>query len=144
MVDINAPRSAGTGTAAPVLPATMTHRSPSHIPCLDGIRAVAALMVMVFHFVGHHGEPARLVQASVIGQTGVDLFFVLSGFLITRILLVLRPSCATHLPPLLRLSRGLFFPAAGAFQGEHTALLHPGVVVVLSPEHPRHVRQPQE
>jgi peptidoglycan/LPS O-acetylase OafA/YrhL len=53
---------------------------------------VAALMVMVFHFVGHHGEPARLVQASVIGQTGVDLFFVLSGFLITRILLLSKDS----------------------------------------------------
>lgn len=53
---------------------------------------MAALMVMVFHFVGHHGEPARFVQASVIGQTGVDLFFVLSGFLITRILLLSRES----------------------------------------------------
>ncbi len=64
-----------------------TKRSLSHIPSLDGIRALAALMVMVFHFVGHHGEPASLIHASVLGQTGVDLFFVLSGFLITRILL---------------------------------------------------------
>jgi peptidoglycan/LPS O-acetylase OafA/YrhL len=57
------------------------------LPCLDGLRAVAALMVMVFHFIDlHRGIPA-LVQASSIGQTGVDLFFVLSGFLITRILL---------------------------------------------------------
>ena len=62
------------------------------IHCLDGIRASAALMVMVFHFVGHHGEPKRLVQAAVIGQTGVDLFFVLSGFLITRILLLSKDS----------------------------------------------------
>ena len=62
-------------------------QSLHRIDCLDGIRASAALMVMFFHFVGHHGEPAWLVQAAVIGQTGVDLFFVLSGFLITRILL---------------------------------------------------------
>ncbi len=94
MVNINAPQPDGTGTVAPVAPATTTlvHRSPSHIPCLDGIRAMAALMVMLFHFVGRHGEPARLVQACVIGQTGVDLFFVLSGFLITRILLLSKDS----------------------------------------------------
>lgn len=59
----------------------------SRIPSLDGIRALAALMVMAFHFVGHHGESSQVRHLAVIGQTGVDLFFVLSGFLITRILL---------------------------------------------------------
>jgi peptidoglycan/LPS O-acetylase OafA/YrhL len=59
----------------------------SRTPCLDGIRATAALMIMIFHFAGRHGEPRLLVQASYLGQTGVDLFFVLSGFLITGILL---------------------------------------------------------
>lgn len=62
------------------------------LPSLDGIRATAAIMVMVFHFVGHHGEPPGIVQASIVGQTGVDLFFVLSGFLITRILLASKQS----------------------------------------------------
>jgi peptidoglycan/LPS O-acetylase OafA/YrhL len=71
---------------------TMTQRRLNHIPCLDGIRAMAALMVMGFHLIGHHGEPQWLVHASVLGQTGVDLFFVLSGFLITRILLSSRGS----------------------------------------------------
>ncbi|MCC7097555.1 MAG: acyltransferase [Thermomonas sp.] len=53
------------------------------------MRALAALSVMVFHFVALFGRqyPGWLRQASVPGQTGVDLFFVLSGFLITRILL---------------------------------------------------------
>ena len=62
----------------------------SRLPVLDGLRALAALMVMFFHFTGHHGEPGWLRQAAVLGQTGVDLFFVLSGFLITRILLATR------------------------------------------------------
>ena len=46
-------------------------------------------MVMFFHF---NWQPlsSLLVKVAVFGQTGVDLFFVLSGFLlrITRILLV--------------------------------------------------------
>lgn len=64
------------------------------MPELDGVRAVAALMVFVFHVNGHVNlsggwgflqKPLNLVVS--LGQTGVPLFFVLSGFLITRILL---------------------------------------------------------
>jgi peptidoglycan/LPS O-acetylase OafA/YrhL len=58
---------------------------------LDGIRGIAALMVMVFHFSSSIESGAFLVailkKIAVFGQTGVTLFFVLSGFLITRILL---------------------------------------------------------
>lgn len=57
---------------------------------LDGVRGVAALLVMVLHFFQQYSYPGStasiLNKLSVIGQTGVDLFFVLSGFLITRIL----------------------------------------------------------
>jgi peptidoglycan/LPS O-acetylase OafA/YrhL len=48
-----------------------------YVPALDGIRAVAALVVVLFH--------ARI--GFVNGDLGVDVFFVLSGFLITGILL---------------------------------------------------------
>jgi peptidoglycan/LPS O-acetylase OafA/YrhL len=48
-----------------------------HRPSLDGVRAVAALLVILFHAgmpgLGH-------------GYIGVDVFFVLSGFLITSLL----------------------------------------------------------
>lgn len=63
-----------------------------HLKELDGVRGLAALMVMGFHFFqfnGFHGAVWKEIvqKVSIFGQTGVTLFFVLSGFLITRILL---------------------------------------------------------
>jgi len=63
-----------------------------HLKELDGVRGLAALMVMFFHFFQYHGVHGSAIKnaiqkVSIFGQTGVTLFFVLSGFLITRILL---------------------------------------------------------
>ncbi|MCO1599553.1 acyltransferase [Micromonospora sp. RHAY321] len=49
-------------------------------PALDGLRAVAAIMVFAFHY----GGPS---WKWLTGWIGVHLFFVLSGFLITTLLL---------------------------------------------------------
>jgi peptidoglycan/LPS O-acetylase OafA/YrhL len=49
-------------------------------PALDGLRAVAAVMVVFEHFGGKTWHP-------VAGWLGVQLFFVLSGFLITTLAL---------------------------------------------------------
>jgi|SRR5215467_11307332 len=58
---------------------------PPYIPQFDGIRAVSILAV----FVAHSEFMRALPHASFLeyGRVGVDLFFVLSGFLITGILL---------------------------------------------------------
>jgi peptidoglycan/LPS O-acetylase OafA/YrhL len=52
---------------------------------LDGFRAVAVLLVMCGHIIGYSGI-ASLSIVVEIASVGVDLFFVLSGFLITGIL----------------------------------------------------------
>lgn len=68
----------------------------SYIKELDGVRGIAALMVLFFHFFFRlETEDAFLLavrKISYFGETGVSLFFVLSGFLITRILLNTRQS----------------------------------------------------
>lgn len=68
--------------------------APAHLPALDGVRGVAALMVMLHHFALDPAvsTPAalRVVSPFRLAWCGVDLFFVLSGFLITRILLAAR------------------------------------------------------
>jgi peptidoglycan/LPS O-acetylase OafA/YrhL len=66
-------------------------RPRAHMPGLDGLRGLAILMVMVVHFGGGiaHGASGadRWVSRFMgAGWIGVDLFFVLSGFLITGIL----------------------------------------------------------
>lgn len=52
---------------------------PDYRADIDGLRAVAILLVCIFHF--------KLLPIGEAGFIGVDVFFVISGFLITRILM---------------------------------------------------------
>jgi peptidoglycan/LPS O-acetylase OafA/YrhL len=61
----------------------------TRFPALDGIRALAVLLVFADHYGGgsHGGRILNLINVvRQRGWVGVDLFFVLSGFLITGIL----------------------------------------------------------
>ena len=64
----------GSGDVAPVLP----DLRPGPIPSLDGLRALAVLIVVVSH--SGYGE-------TIPGGLGVTIFFFLSGFLITTLIL---------------------------------------------------------
>jgi peptidoglycan/LPS O-acetylase OafA/YrhL len=64
-----------------------------HMPELDVLRGVAILMVVLLHGLYMSGATTSIhlvnlfIKATVVGWLGVNLFFVLSGFLITGILI---------------------------------------------------------
>lgn len=67
-------------------PLTRQLLSAARIPALDGWRGIAILIVLVSHTLCVT-VPEHLSYALSVGQHGVTLFFVISGFIITRRLL---------------------------------------------------------
>ena len=83
--DIPAPR----GAAAPRPTSTRTRPVTVELPALTGLRAVAAVWVLLHHLSflpvsGYAGWFAPVAPLIGAGTLGVDLFFALSGFLLAR------------------------------------------------------------
>ena len=82
--EITAPSVSNETRAAPPVVSTR------HYVALDGLRGVAILSVMLYHFTGGYQGTNPVLRLwgfiADAGWMGVDLFFALSGFLITGIL----------------------------------------------------------
>jgi peptidoglycan/LPS O-acetylase OafA/YrhL len=63
--------------------------SAERIPSLDGLRAISIALVLFSHLAGTRGFPVSAAAANPwsLGSFGVTVFFVISGFLITGLLL---------------------------------------------------------
>ena len=90
------------------------------IPALDGLRGLSISLVLLAHLSGTRdlATGVRLYDLDSLGNLGVRIFFVISGFLITLLLLQER-SVTGHISlPRFYLRRGLrIFPAAYLYMG---------------------------
>lgn len=75
-----------------------------YINQLDSLRGIAVLFVIV-----HHWKPEINLNRFSIGAIGVDMFFVLSGFLISTILLTVREKSKKNNTPIKNLFRSFYF-----------------------------------
>jgi peptidoglycan/LPS O-acetylase OafA/YrhL len=84
---VNAEPAASASPIAPLPPPIQRPAwLPAFIPAFDGLRGIAILAVVLYHCQPRlHGTPLEAII--VWGWSGVSLFFVLSGFLITGIIL---------------------------------------------------------
>jgi len=83
------------------LPRVMRTGESARIPGLDGLRALSVAMVVVGHSLSQRGWPewgwTALIKATIGNdQLGVETFFVLSGLLITRLLMREVDSTSSH------------------------------------------------
>lgn len=67
----------------------MAQSAESRVPSLDGLRGISIVLVLVGHLAGTDGFPLSATTGNFWGVSalGVRIFFVISGFLITGLLL---------------------------------------------------------
>lgn len=77
-----------TTPAAEAAPTSTGAAASSRIPALDGLRGVAIALVIVSHLSGSLGYARELMAvAGPVGHLGVRIFLIMTGFLVTHLLL---------------------------------------------------------
>ena len=108
----------------------MTAKQSDRIPTLDGLRAIAILMVLGSHTVDMQSHPAVVH----LGHAGVLIFFALSGFLITdRLLAEYHSTGAVSLRNFYLRRAFRILPPAVTFLGIVAILSQVGLVVCSLP-----------
>ena len=97
----------------------LSHRSSvrsGHLPSLDGLRAISITLVLLGHLSGTRNFGKLNLRIGDYAHLGVVVFFVISGFLITRLLLLEYEKRGSVSLKLFYARRALrLFPAAYAF-----------------------------
>ena len=78
-----------TTAETPFVLRTRPRAASGRVPGLDGLRGLSILLVLFCHAAPTAGLPLRsaLGRLAAEAEIGVDVFFVISGFLITLLLL---------------------------------------------------------
>ena len=108
-------------------------RKPSHLPSLDGLRAISIVLVLLGHLNGTSGfgKLPWLGIAGDIAHLGVVVFFVISGFLITGLLIKEREKTGRVSLKLFYARRALrIFPASFMYLGVIATAAALGYVVL--------------
>ncbi len=106
-------------------------RSQGHLPGLDGLRGVSIALVLVGHLSLSAGARGGLATLASVSPLGVTMFFVLSGFLITRLLMRERTIAGRISLPRFFARRALRIVPASYFYIAFIALLAALGVVTL-------------
>lgn len=105
--------------STPMGPAPTRQAPPGHLPGFDGMRGLAAVAVLLYHALWR--TPALRPGAAVLGHgdIGVEVFFVMSGFLVAR--------------PIVAHATGVGQPVAfGDFWRKRVARIWPAYLVALA------------
>lgn len=101
------------------------------MPSLDGLRAISIVLVLLGHLSRTQGVPRINLGIGEYARLGVVVFFVISGFLITRLLLAEHAKRGSVSLKMFYARRSLrLFPASFAYIGIVAILSAAGLVVL--------------
>jgi len=108
--------------------------SPNRIPGLDGLRAISIALVLLGHTIGTRHAPAFTMPEWLhVAELGVGVFFVISGYLITSLLLSERERSGSISLKKFYIRRAYrIFPAAYTYVAFIAVLSFAGLVTLKS------------